>query len=197
MSKRGYHHGDLRNALIEAATRQVRDGGVDGFSLREAARAVGVSPNAAYRHFSDKSALLAAVATAGFAELSRSMRRAQSRADGPVAQLEATGRAYARFAFREPERFRLMFGAERPREVATETSYGPTPYELLGEALDALVEAGEVGATGRDGAELVAWSMVHGFADLVLAGALTFPSTRARDAALEDVLARSVAALTG
>jgi len=196
MSKRGYHHGDLRNALIGAATRQVRDGGVAGFSLREAAREVGVSPNAAYRHFADKSALLAAVATAGFADLSRAMRAAMSRADGPVARVEATGRAYVRFAFREPERFRLMFGADRRREATSEAIYGPTPYELLGEALDGLVEAGALDPSGREGAELVAWTAVHGFADLVLEGALTFPSARARDAALDALLARTIGALT-
>ena len=75
-----YHHGDLRNALLSAALKLVAKRGVEGFSLREAARAVGVSAAAAYRHFEDKSALLAELALEGLVRLANRMEDAISRA---------------------------------------------------------------------------------------------------------------------
>jgi AcrR family transcriptional regulator len=84
-----YHHGDLRNALVASAVRLIEASGPGAFSLREAAREVGVSANAAYRHFDDKSALITAVAADGFARLAERMRRAMAsasagRGDEPV-----------------------------------------------------------------------------------------------------------------
>jgi AcrR family transcriptional regulator len=77
-----YHHGDLRNALVASAVRLIEASGPGAFSLREAAREVGVSANAAYRHFDDKSALITAVAADGFARLAERMRRAMASASG-------------------------------------------------------------------------------------------------------------------
>src|SRR5215213_6532359 len=72
----GYHHGDLRNAFMRAALALVEQRGVNGFSMREAAREIGVSPSAAYRHFQDKDALLAALAEEGDARMAAAMRAA-------------------------------------------------------------------------------------------------------------------------
>ncbi|MFM9014057.1 MAG: TetR/AcrR family transcriptional regulator, partial [Gemmatimonadota bacterium] len=117
-----YHHGDLRNALVASAVRLIESSGPGAFSLREAAREVGVSANAAYRHFDDKSALMAAVAADGFARLAARMRRAMDDAstrgaDGPppVVRFKAVGRAYVEFAADHRE---LQQRVERRRPLA-------------------------------------------------------------------------------
>ena len=117
LQRDGYHHGDLRNALVASAVRLIEASGTSSFSLREAAREVGVSANAAYRHFDDKSALMTAVAAFGFRQLATQMVGAMAsaaggRAKGPasVARFKAVGRAYVEFAVAHPELFRVMFG---------------------------------------------------------------------------------------
>ncbi len=193
--KPAYHHGDLRNALVSAAAAQLSREGVEQFSLREAARAVGVTANAAYRHFEDKAALLTAVAAAGFERLAQRMQHEMAAASGgPAARVarrrfEATGRAYVRFALDEPELFRVMFGPDGLRCLGTVV--GPTPWALLGSAIDALVGAGLVAKRWRAGAELKAWVVVHGFASLALQGAAA-----AKPEALDDLLAFAVEGLT-
>ena len=114
-----YHHGDLEAALKAAAVQLIAERGVDGFSMREAAVAVGVSPSAAYRHFADKADLLAALSRDAFSELGQrfevSMARAEAKAGpGPqavaLARFTAQGRAYVQFALDHPARFQVMFG---------------------------------------------------------------------------------------
>ena len=192
-----YHHGDLRNALISSAVRLIEQGGEAAFSLREAARDVGVSANAAYRHFDDKSALLAAAAAGGLEQLASRMLKAMDRAsengnqESPaIARFKAVGRAYVEFALAHPELFRLMFSGSG---VACLTAGAaglatPTPWELLGRSLDALGAAGLLPAHRRVGAELKAWSVVHGFASLVLAGHSAVPTGRQLHEALESTL---------
>lgn len=199
MSRRrdAYHHGDLRNALISSAVRLIEQRGEASFSLREAARDVGVSANAAYRHFEDKSALLTAVAAGGLEQMARRMLEAMDRAtegrkqERPtVARFKATGRAYVQFALDHPELYRVMFSgsgvAHLPAAAATLTS--PTPYQLLSQSLDALAADGLLPANRREGAELKAWSVVHGFATLTLLGHALVPTGRQRHDALEAVL---------
>ncbi|HEY6876982.1 MAG TPA: TetR/AcrR family transcriptional regulator [Polyangiales bacterium] len=192
MSKDAYHHGDLRNALIEAATQLIERDGHEGFSLREAAREVGVSANATYRHFADRSALLTAVARQGFDRLSRRMMRAMSAVerDDPswaIARVKALGRAYVEFAWKHPALFGVMFSASGvpQRNAGSDVA---SPYELLGRALDELVVEGLLAAESRAGAELKAWSAVHGFARLVLDGAAHVPTGAARTDALASLL---------
>jgi AcrR family transcriptional regulator len=190
-----YHHGDLRNALLEASVRLVATKGVEAFSLREAAREVGVSPNAAYRHFADRDALLGAVAADGFGRMAEEMERHLARAGGApgtpahaVARLVAVGDGYVEFAVRHPARFRVMFGPWlRAARSEPETGRaGRSAYALLGDALDALVAAGVIPREARAGAEIVAWSAVHGLAALLVDGSLgTEP--RVRRAALDRV----------
>jgi AcrR family transcriptional regulator len=200
----GYHHGDLRNALVASAVRLIETSGTSSFSLREAAREVGVSANAAYRHFDDKSALMTAVAAFGFRQLATQMVGAMAsaaggRAKGPasVARFKAVGRAYVEFAVAHPELFRVMFGecgAEcrqaEPGDDATED-----PWSLLGKTLDALVADGLLATEVRPGAELKAWSVVHGFASLALDGLAALPSADERAAALEALLEFTVVGL--
>ena len=191
-----YHHGDLRNALVAAAVRLIEQGGEAAFSLREAARDVGVSPNAAYRHFDDKVALMEAAASHGLELLSALMQAAMDRATngkgGPhlaIARFKAVGRAYVEFAMAHPELFRLMFSGSGVgclnRGVVIER---PRPSQLLSQSLDALMAEGVLSADRREGAELKAWSVVHGLASLALAGHAALPTGRAWTATIEAAL---------
>src|SRR5262245_58828234 len=107
-----YHHGDLRRALVDAAAAIIGEVGAEAFTLREAARRIGVNHRAAYRHFTDKASLLAAVAEQGFRELIDAARAevAAARAADPEARLLAAARAYVQFAAHRPAHFRVMFG---------------------------------------------------------------------------------------
>jgi AcrR family transcriptional regulator len=197
-SKARYHHGDLRHALVEAAVDLVARHGVEAFSLREAAREVGVSPAAAYRHFEDKAALMGAVAADGMWRLSAGMEKALARAPGPpgspahaAASLLAVGEAYVEFAVRNPSHFNVMFGPWCPHvDPAVTLPAGPTPtgrdpYQILVDTLDGLVTAGAIGAAARAGAEVTAWTGVHGLASLLVEGALPLgPAERAQAVAL-------------
>jgi AcrR family transcriptional regulator len=178
----GYHHGDLRNALVAAALKLVAKHGVEGFSLREAARTVGVSPAAAYRHFEDRSALLKALAHQGLARLALEMEEAVATAPGApgsparaAAELTRIGSAYVEFAVAHASHFRVMFGpwCDLSDELAPELlPHGRDPLQLLGDTLDGMVRAGAITAAARRGAEICAWSTVHGFASLLVEGGL-------------------------
>ena len=181
-----FHHGDLRHALLVAAEAQLREVGPENFSLREAARAVGVSPAAAYRHFTDKGALLAVLASQGFVRLATAMEEAMAAAGkDPVARLRANGRAYVEFARREPALFGLMFGpygAGGPHPVSgTGPKTGLSAFQLLQRALDDLVLDGLMSAKRRAGAESLLWSSVHGLATLANAGVSREPAVTAFD----------------
>ncbi len=179
-----YHHGDLRNALVAAALKLVARRGVEGFSLREAARAVGVSSAAAYRHFDDKSALLSALALDGLVRLAARMEEAIARAPGAAgtaahaaAELAAIGEAYVEFAVANPSHFRVMFGpwCEHPDLVDPPPGVFPggrDPYQILVATLDAMVQAGAIAPAARQGAEFAAWSAVHGLSTLLVEDAL-------------------------
>jgi AcrR family transcriptional regulator len=107
-----YHHGDLRNALLEGAVQLLAEGGVEAFTLRELARRVGVNHRAAYRHFEDKRAILAAVAADGYRALAAKMRAAveASGRDEALERFLAMGRAYVEFGVDERARYEVMFG---------------------------------------------------------------------------------------
>lgn len=181
-----FHHGDLRQALLTEAERLVDEHGAEGFSLREAARAVGVSPAAAYRHFADKGALLAALAGQGFSRLATAMEQAMAaEGDDPVARLKANGRSYVAFAMAEPSLFSLMFGPFGAGGEHTVKGVGAltglSAFELLGQALDDLVATGCMGSKRRTGAETLLWSSVHGLSMLAITGVMREPATLAFD----------------
>ena len=187
--RQGYHHGDLAAALLDAATDAVRSTGAHAFSLRGVAREVGVDIAAVYRHFTNRTHLLGAVALRGFAQLEARMRATIADLDDPEARLMGVGRAYVLFALDEPELFRLMFGPTRG-EAALPDPTGKTfdgPYAVLLEALDG-VAATRSGGLPRDAAALVAWSAVHGLAALVVDGPLDPAVARAQ----VDTLLRAV-----
>ncbi len=171
-----YHHGDLRNALLDAATTLLDDAGPTGLTLRAAARAAGVSSGAPYRHFTDRASLLAAVAVHGFEQLATEMESGLAdMADEPAPEddrfwvVERLGRLYIDHAQRFPERFRLMFGHELSRRVAHEElqeAAGKAFFMLRSAVTDA------VGARDVDVATDVCWACVHGIATLAVDGQL-------------------------
>ena len=196
-----YHHGDLRQALLEAGLALARNGGPDAVVLREATRRVGVAPNAAYRHFADRRALLDAVCSASQAAMAGAIEQELAAlpdglapADAARARLRAVGTGYLRFARAEPGLFRTGFSVPTDLEhAATPARRGPggrTPFELLGDALDALAAAGALAPERRPNAEFLAWSAVHGLAMLLIDGPL-----RALDPAQAEGVGRRLLAM--
>jgi AcrR family transcriptional regulator len=185
---RPYHHGALRSTLIEASIALAREGGPERVILREAARAAGVSHSAAYRHFTDREALLAEVSRHARRELAAEMRRQVNRAKNTRQRLRAVGTAYVDFALTEPGLFRTAF-TSHPATAHNDDQVRPTasdaesrtdsaePFEVLGEVLDEAMAAGLLDPHRRPGAEIAAWSAVHGLASLLLEGPL--PTTAA------------------
>lgn len=173
-----YHHGDLEQALVGEALTQVRTRGADAVSLRQVAQVVGVSPSAAYAHFPDKTALMTAVGARGMAELDALMLAGTQAVQGDddraaIARFRRAGQTYVRFAVEEPHLFRHMFGpaCEKPPGVADQHDES-VAYQVLCTGLDDLEARGLLRPGTRDGLDLVAWTMVHGFASLVLDGFL-------------------------
>lgn len=154
---RPYHHGNLRNALIDAAVALVDLHGPQALTLREAARRAGVSQTAPYRHFADRDALVAAVAADGFLMLLEDLGDGLSATSLKAERLGALTEAYVRFARDNPGRFALMFSPALAMDDATLANNRAALTDFLEEALGRMV--------ARD-----AWPAMHGKASLVLAG---------------------------
>jgi len=168
--KRGYHHGDLRSALITAGVELLTAGSADTLSLRQVARAVGVSPTAVYRHFPDKQALLYAICEHTSDALSQAQSAAAQAAGGGAAGFAATGQAYVRFALDHPTSFRLLMSTRPPKDhFAGETTHAHAAMRLLRENVAALLPAGASNEAQRRAA-IQAWALVHGMAMLMLDG---------------------------
>ena len=189
--KRGYHHGDLRNALARAAAELAATGGPDAVTIRGAAREVGVTPTAAYRHFENQADLLEAARALAMDGMVAAMADylAQVPADGdPVERalqrLRSTGRGYIRFALDEPGIFRTCFTGGLHGEDMGE----PAPYLLLGEMLDELVAVGHLAPADRPDAEAGPWAAVHGLAMLLIDGPLADLGEEQRAIAIEKTL---------
>ncbi len=168
-AKRGYHHGDLRSSLVAAGLALLSNRSADDISLREVARAVGVSATAVYRHFPDKQALVFAMCGQGAQQLSAAQRDAMTGKSGKLA-FEAAGRAYILFALANPALYRLM--------MATKSSvdHYDTNGNAMGDAMQLLkdcvsdVMPKKASAMEHKVAALHAWSTVHGISMLMLDG---------------------------
>ena len=166
MKDRPYHHGDLRRALIDAGLELLQQREADELSLREIARAVGVSATAVYRHFPDKDALLDALAAEGMAQLGAAQREAAEAAGGGEHGFVATGVAYVRFALAKPALFRLAFAAVSTRNMLdAPPDHMPDSMAFLRE--NAAAAAAQAGADPRIVA-VRAWAVAHGLALLLL-----------------------------
>ena len=186
MAGRPYHHGDLRNALLDAAEALIREHGADGWSLREASARVGVSPSAAYHHFDSRDALVRALADRVIARVGERLSDAAATAHGGRQQpLIAVGREYVRWAVEDPAVARMAFAAGRT-EPATPIS--PHPHDVLAAELDRLADVGGLSASARPGAEFVVWAAMHGLAVLLADGLVRLDSPHAIDREVERVV---------
>ncbi len=168
-----YHHGDLRHALLHAAVRTIRKQGVDALTLRGVGSTLGVSRTALYRHFTDKAALLAAVAAEGFRMLREELSRAWEDGGRSLAGFEAMGAAYVRFAVAHPSHYRVMFGADiSSADHAELADEGPGAFQVLVDALTALQEQELARRDDPQQMALFVWAGVHGVAMLALDGRL-------------------------
>jgi len=201
---RAYHHGDLRRALIDEGLRLARTGGPAAVTLRESTRGVGVSPNAAYRHFADRDALVHAVAHEAQIALANAIltRVAATPADLPpreasVERLRRVGFAYIAFARAERGWFETAFFTQDPQAsagIVTLDDEIVAPFRLLMDTLDAMVDAGALSPERRPFSEWACWSAVHGFADIAVHGPV-----RRQPVEVVDALAAAVveSAITG
>jgi AcrR family transcriptional regulator len=161
-----YHHGDLRDALIRAARRILEKHGLTDLSLRQVARAVGVSPAAPYHHFGDKQALLNAVATQGFAALTSEMLARMAKETDPAARLDASGIGYVVFAVENPALFRLMFGSDS-EEMAADAPLIEARKKAYG-VLQAAARDTSPEGIANPLVCLRLWALVHGIAKLIV-----------------------------
>ncbi len=167
--RRGYHHGNLREALVQAALELIAAKGPAGFTIAEAARLAGVSPAAPYRHFRDAEALLAEVAVRGFDLLADSLTRAWANgAPDPLRAFEALGRVYLGFARDQSAYYAAMFEAHLAKDSHPGLqAAGDRAFGILREAADRLIERLPVGR--RPPSMMVAlhvWALSHGIASL-------------------------------
>lgn len=181
-TKKSYHHGDLPRALVGAALELIETRGPEAFTLREAAAAVGVTHGAAYRHFEDKTALLAAVSQEGYRALAaRLAERAASLEGSPVARIRALAAEYIDFALERPAHYRVMWGAR-----LNEDGRFPALEAAIKDAFDVVVgemhrgqDAG-VFRTTPAARELAIgmWVTAHGYVELVARRRLKVKSQR-------------------
>jgi AcrR family transcriptional regulator len=173
-----YHHGNLRDALLNAAIEVMAEKGVSQFSLSELARSVGVTPAAAYKHFVDKDALLAELAERGFALLRLRFETAAAKskparnAKEAIKRFERIGQAYLQFGTEEPALFHLIFGkgaSAYRRSIASNAERTPT-FAYFAEALEDLHKFGVIAKMPSSKDQWFAWSAIHGATELMIAG---------------------------
>lgn len=168
--RRAYHHGDLRQALLDAALGILRRDGVDALTLRAVARAAGVSQTAPYRHFRDRRSLVAAVAQESFARLGAAIGRAVQTGKPGCSAVERGMTAYVRFALEHPAEYRVMFGPELAQRD-DQPQLSTTALGVFGLLREGIARQQKAGALGNGDAGLMAitaWATLHGLAMLAL-----------------------------
>lgn len=166
---RPYHHGNLRQALVDAASLLVAERGLDGLTFAEAAKRVGVTGAAPYRHFSDRQALVDELARQGFSRFSSELATAAQSALQPVQAFAAMGRAYLSFARQAPGLYRAMFSA-RPS-----VTLGDDAFAAFSAGIAAMMTGAPIPAAAQDALGLKIWALAHGTASLEAAGFITDP----------------------
>ena len=172
--KAGYHHGDLRRALMDLSVDVIRKQGVEALNLRALATRLEVSSGAPYQHFANRADLLAAIAQEGFERLQQDMAASRDAAPaGAGARLQALGLAYVQFAGRHPGHFRVMFLADAHGAKSQALSAASRQaFDMLWQAVEACQREGVAPKEETPLLTLTAWSLVHGLASLWADGAL-------------------------
>jgi AcrR family transcriptional regulator len=194
--KGSYHHGDLREALLAAAELELRDKGVEGFTLRGCAKRAGVSHAAPAHHFPDANSLLTELAAVGFRRfLTCQQKRKAATSGDPQSQLLAAGLGYVDFARDNPALFKLMFTSERT--CVTNSHFKSATRDAflqLVSDVGAVIESDPESTPEGKMAVSASWSMVHGIASLMISGRLPYSamlSTEAADAVLAEIMSRA------
>jgi AcrR family transcriptional regulator len=170
-----YHHGNLRQALLEASVDLIDERGIDDFTLREVARRAGVSHNAPYHHFADREALVSALCLESFSMLRAGLEQAIAGRAGPAERLRRLGVEYVRWALEHRARFRVMWRPELRGDGPLGADASNPDADAFGVLLRVIDEAKRAGALApgdRQAIALTAWSTVHGLALLLLDGPL-------------------------
>jgi|HubBroStandDraft_1064217.scaffolds.fasta_scaffold173935_2 AcrR family transcriptional regulator len=174
-AKQRYHHGNLKQLLLDSAVALVAEAGPRAFTLRELARRAHVSHNAPYRHFKDKNDLLAAVAAQGFDLLTSAMTRDMAKGGTALERLSLAGRGYVRFALNWPQHILVMFEAPTTNPARPEyEASGLRAFQILLDAIVAVQAEGGLPSGDPHPFAIVAWAAVHGLAKLAIAGRLPF-----------------------
>jgi AcrR family transcriptional regulator len=168
-----YHHGDLRAALLDEAAAMIAEGGAASVTMRAIGERLGVSRAAAYRHFADKTALLVAVAAAGFDRLAARLRAVDASAPrSSVERLRRMGEEYVRFALENPAHYRLMYGKEAltRKDLPELREAANAIFEQLVDVIQAHQRSGAIKRQDPRALAYVAWGAVHGLASLWIEG---------------------------
>src|SRR6185503_10743236 len=165
----GYHHGNLKEALIAAARRLIAEHGPQGFTLNEASKSAGVSSSAPYRHFRDRNALIEATAEEGFKLFRQRLLASVEGAADPYDALSRMGAAYYAFALDEPGFYQAMFSSGLPAVGTSVTQAGDRAFAVLEDAVRAL------GAKENQVRELAIkiWAFTHGMTGLIASGSVS------------------------
>ena len=169
--RRGYHHGNLREALIEGARRLIAERGPAGFTLSDAAKIAGVSPAAPYRHFKDRQALLREVAKQGFDALGARLKAATAQASADGQGFFAMGKAYLAFAREEPAYYAAMFNTGQHDEPSQ--NHEDPGFAILQNAVGRVLGTTDPAKTRP--AALLVFALTHGLASLSAPGSLAAP----------------------
>jgi AcrR family transcriptional regulator len=192
---RSYHHGDLRRALIDGALGILRVDGLDALTLRAAARAAGVSQTAPYRHFADRTELLAGVAEDGFRRLRNRMAATVGAAPPPGSTqrqtLQNLALEYLRFALEHPAEYRLMFGSELGTRApgslpATFRDARDSVYGFLRGGIERTQQLGLVRNGDPETMAFTCWALLHGVVMLILDGRATKGGTAGAEALVTE-----------
>ena len=171
-----YHHGDLKNALIQAGVEILAKEGVGGLSLRKVAQRAGVSHSAPYAHFPDKQSLIAAISTEGLNQLYAELEAAiSSHSKNPKKQLIEGVQAYVHFAMENLDTFKIMFSGvlEKEKDYSSFVDISSKTFKLVVEVVQACQNAGVLPAAPADLMAVSVWGQVHGIVSLALEGQIS------------------------
>lgn len=176
MPRKNYHHGDLKNALIQAGVEILSKEGIEGLSLRKVAQRAGVSHSAPYSHFSDKQSLIAAISTEGFQRLYNELDAAISaHPQNPKRQLQQSALAYVRFALNHTDTFKIMFSGvlEKEKEYLAFVEISHKTFQRVLDVVKACQDVGLLRSGSPEMTAVAVWGQVHGIISLALEGQIS------------------------
>ncbi|MEM7336281.1 MAG: TetR/AcrR family transcriptional regulator [Chloroflexota bacterium] len=175
MEKPAYHHGNLKQVLLEEALKFIETDGIKALSLRKVAKQAGVSPGAPYHHFKNKDELIAGLAVRSLEKLDATSEAAAQGQISPQEKLKAVGKAYILYAVENPEQFRLVFSSEQSGSFLSQPPNEAPLFRVLYKVIEELEAIGLV--SNVQVAAITAWGLVHGVATLLIDGPLQPMST--------------------